>query len=235
MEAGVWTLVGGTVVGVVVAAGGILLAWLNNGGALLKQINTLQEQNFALQHDLSTAKAECLRETSRVMTLLLIEQLKVKDLEHDLQSATRRVSVLEAGAGISNTPAISGFLTTDMDGVIIDYSPSLTFTLGWTPDEMRGEKVERLVAPDMMEQHRERLAALKNPGVTSADFKTVISYAMDKSGHRVPVTVLYRKWPEPWSVIALTITPRPSASLVDGEVPRRRESDLPAAGVKREG
>ena len=210
LTAGFLTVVGGAIVGVITAACAFLVAYLNNATKLQKDIGELRQQVHKLENDLHTSL------------------LREKDLKYDLERAQKRIEVLENTAGISHAQVLPGVVIADFNGIIQEYSPSLTATLGWLPEQMRGESIERLIPSDLLEAHRTKFKAAMDHGGVIDSSKRLNTYALDKNGNRVPVTISLRKWGGEFPFITATVVIRPSASAgtLDHHTPRRRSSDI---------
>ncbi len=201
-----WTAILGLGVGVVVASSGILIAWLNNGTRLMKRVDELTTQMFKLQDELlMTKKSEF-------------------DLKMDLGAAQRRIEMLEAGATCGHT-SIPGVMILNFQGVITEYSPSLTVSLGWTSDEMRGQAIDKII-PD----EKDTFANMTKPGAVIDPTREHNTYAIDKNGRRVAVMIKCRKWAGPEGLMTVTLVSRPSGTATAAGfppgTPMRRASDV---------
>jgi PAS domain S-box-containing protein len=208
LSTGVWTIIGGSVVGVLTAASAFLVSYFNNATKLQKEIGELRDQVGKLRDELHT-------------TLL-----REKDLKYDLERAQRRIDALETTAGVAHPPAIFGVVIADFTGTIQEFSPSLTPILGYLPEQMRGKNIEELVPSEYLTLYREKFQHAIKAGVTLDPTKKINTYALDKDSRKVPVSIALRKWTGETQLITATITLRPSALAgTDNNSPRRRSTD----------
>lgn len=233
MEPMSWTAAVGVLVaivaGIVVSSGGILLAWLNSGGRLVNRVDELTTQVFKAQNE----RLECERKHAN-------SELKLADALHDISQYQRRVERLEAATGLTPPPAsIPGLVVVSLDGRVIEFSPALTSMLGWTPAEMAGASIERLVPPELIDRHRAGFASALVPGAKIDPAKKIHTYALDRNGRRVPVSISVRKWAEGGFMTAM-IQARPSAEMeqarkaTDGDPMRKSVSVEDVIGGKGE-
>lgn len=207
------------IIGVITAACAFLVAYLNNATKLQKEIGDLRDQ-------LSSLRDKSDKENRELRIKLHEAELKERDLQYDLSRAYRRIEVLESTAGIAHPPAIFGVVIADFHGTIQEFSPSLTPILGYLPEQMRGENIEKLIPPELMEQHRTKFKEAIKPGYSIDPTRKLNTYALDKDGRKVPVSVSLRKWDGETQLITATITVRPSASgVIAPGTPQRRSTD----------
>lgn len=230
LTTGFLTIICGAIVGVITAACAFLVAYLNNATKLQKEIGDLRDQLSALREkndrEIKTLRDNSDKETRELRTKLHDAELKERDLQYDLSRAYRRIEVLESTAGIAHPPAIFGVVIADFHGTIQEFSPSLTPILGYLPEQMRGQDITKLIPPESMEQHRAKFNEAVKPGVTLDPTKKINTYALDKDGRNVPVSISLRKWVGETQLITATITVRPSASNVPPGTPQRRSTDI---------
>lgn len=232
LSTGLWMLFGSAIVGVITAACAFLVAYLNNATKLQKEIGELRDQISALRvksdNEIKEIRDKADMESRELRSKLHEAELQERDLKYDLSRAQRRIEILETTAGISHPPAIFGVVIGDFSGTIQEFSPSLTPILGYLPEQMRGESIEKLIPLDMLELHRAKFKEAIKPGVTLDPTKKLNTYALDKDGRRVPVSISLRKWVGETQLITATITLRPSAmaGTHGPNTPQRRSTDV---------
>lgn len=199
----------GLVVAVIVAGGGILLAWLNNGGRLMRRVDELTTQVFKVQDDLKT----CREDHSGAL-------LREKDLKHDLASTQRRIEALESGAKLSSPVfPMPGVVIASYDGTVRVFSPSLTASIGWLPSEVEGNNIEMLVPPEFLEAHRAGFGGVVKGTVPLSPTTRINTYILDKMGRRVPVSITPRKWATGEGLVTAVIQVRSSATQAEARQP----------------
>lgn len=231
LSAGFWTMVGAALLGVLTAGSSFLVAYLNNATKMQKEIGDLRDQISKLREksdlEISTLRTKSDADTTELRSKLTDSLLREKDLKYDLERAQKRIDVLETTAGIIHPTLMFGVVIADFNGIIQEFSPSLTPALGYLPEQMRGESIEKLIPAEYMEGYTVRFKESIKPGMTVDPTKRINTYALDKNGHRVPVSISLRKWVGDTKLITATIVIRPSASAGNNSnTPKRRSTDI---------
>lgn len=192
------------IVGIIVAAAGLLIGWLGNGKQMMVKLNTLTTQVFDLQEKAAgfqKADLEC--------------EVREAELKAELASAQRRIEVLETVTGVTHSTPVPGIVIAGQDGIIREFSPSMTVFLGWTAEEMLGQSIEKMMPPDELAKHHAAFANVISHGLGIDPTKRVLTYALDKNGTRVPISIGLRRWDGAETFITATITPRATVNLTE--------------------
>ena len=194
-------------------------------GDLREQISKLREKSDL---EISALRLKHDADSMELRTKLTDSLLREKDLKYDLERAQRRLEVLESTAGISHPSLIFGVVIADYKGIIQEFSLSLTPALGWLPEQMRGESIDKMIPAELMEAYRGSFFDSIKPGAVVDPTKKINTYALDKNGHKVPVSLSLRKWGGDTELITATVTVRPSASAGTLPIgtPQRRSTDI---------
>lgn len=204
METGHWVGLGGIALGVVTACSLLFVSWINNARRTQHQIGSLQDQAIALHKRITEL-------TTRVFALQddgAACKQREADLKMEVHALSIQMRLVQMSAGGPPSP-IPGVVVCDMKGKVRIYSPSLVPMLGWLPKEVEGQPLDVLVPPDLVQQHRDafaRYAAMPNPPAE----RDLVTYALAKSGTRVPVTI-HIKSLQPEGLITAEIRQRASA------------------------
>lgn len=170
-------------IGIILICGALVISYVGNSARLMKRVDELQTRIFSLQDEVARChmeRADSIRENV--------------SLRAELQLVNSRVKALEAGTGLAPPPPLSGIIVADLKGVIQEFSPALTPILHYLPSEMAGKSIEVCVPPELLERHREKFrAAAENPGILDPT-KEILTYALDKSGTRVPIGITLHGW-----------------------------------------
>lgn len=130
------------------------------------------------------------------------------DLKADVVRSQRRIETLEHASMVLPIPVsvpLPGVIVANRAGIIQEFQSSLTVFLGWTSEEMKGQSIEKLMPPDELAKHRPAFAKASSPGGTIDPTKSVETYALDKSGQRVPIAITLKGWDAPGGLITATI------------------------------
>ncbi len=198
VETGHLVGIGGILIGVLTAATLVLVAWLGNARRT--------------QHEIGQLHVRVSELTTRVFGLIdegAACKKREADLKMEVHSLSIQMRLLQMKEGLEPPTPIPGIIVADIKGKILAYSPSLVPMLGWLPNEMERQSIEVLVPPDLMQQHRvafARYAAMPNPPTE----RDLITYALAKSGSRVPVTI-HLKSLQPEGLVTAEIRQRAEA------------------------
>jgi PAS domain S-box-containing protein len=218
---------GATVVGGIVVGGAMYLTSLLTGGKrMIDRIDELNTRVFKITDDL----AECKTAHSDAKLDVANARIENVQLKGELERMQLRIGTLEANSGQVPVPAgfIPGVIITDKSGTIVEFSPSLTSWLGWNPEEMRGQNIEKVVPPEHLDAHRAGFFKAVTPGVTLDPTRIINTAVLDKTGKRVPVSISIRKWPGPDGNMTATLKPRllAQAGTLPPGTPARRSGDV---------
>lgn len=203
---GVWVSLGVAFASVALAAAAFVVAWFRQQKAavdtdatiekqennLRKRVDELTNRVFSLQDEV----ALCMRERA--------------DLRAEVAAQAVRLRHLEVATGTTPKSPLAGLLVADMKGTIRVCSPSLVPILGWLPSELEGKPITAVVPPETRAVHAAGIEAFVARGQPADPQKPVVTYALSKSGARVPVTI-HLKSLLPEGLVSAEIRERASA------------------------
>lgn len=223
----IWTGVGTMMLTIILAAGGFLIVWLNNGKTLMVQVGELHTQ----VHNLSEKLAECQLEHAQV-------QIREAQYKADLERTQLRITVLENATGIHppQPPMLAGILITDKQGIIQEASPALSVFLGWAPEDLREQPADILVPERLKEGHRKAFLEAMQPSYVIDPTRKINTHALDKTGREIPVTLTVREWPGDDGMLTAIIEPRASANSIPPPLPGQQPpAPIPHSLVRNKG
>lgn len=218
--------VGSTIIGGIVVGGAMYLTSLLTGGKrMVDRIDELNTRVFKITDDL----ADCKSAHSNAKVDVANARIENVQLKAELERTQLRVSILENNTGqVPSAASIPGVIITDKAGSIVEFSPSLSAWLGWNPEEMRGQNIEKIVPPEHLDAHRAGFFKAVTPGAVLDPTRIINVTVLDKVGKRVPVSISIRKWPGENGNMTATLKQRlsASASTLPPGTPARRASDV---------
>jgi PAS domain S-box-containing protein len=109
-----------------------------------------------------------------------------------LQSVVQRLQ----GLAKDDAPPVSvpGLIIADINGVIREFSPSLTPLLHWLPAQMRGKNIVVLVPERLREAHTAGLARVAATGQPPWTERSILTHALTREGEEVPVSITLSGW-----------------------------------------
>ena len=110
----------------------------------------------------------------------------IRDISERKQAEQKFRSVTES--------AIDAIISADHEGVIISWNKAATNILGYSEDEVIGERLELIIPERFHEAHRNGMARFTKTGTAHVIGKTVELAARTKSGEEVPIELSLSTW-----------------------------------------
>jgi len=110
----------------------------------------------------------------------------IRDISERKQAEQKFRSVTES--------AIDAIISADHEGVIISWNRAATNILGYSEEEVIGERLELIIPERFHEAHRNGMARFTKTGDARAIGKTVELAARTKSGKEVPIELSLSTW-----------------------------------------
>src|SRR5205814_464129 len=146
---------GGAIVGLVLAAVGLLAAWFANGRRMVQRVDDLTKQVFALQIQLFQEQATSHEKIFKLQEDAAHCRRRESDLKAEVVVLTRRMIDYEKHAGMPAQPAEfrSGVVVADLKGIVRVFSPSLVPLFKYLPHEVQGKPITMLMPEDVVVVH----------------------------------------------------------------------------------
>lgn len=144
------------------------------------------------------------RQDDQNVRIINMLQRRVKFLEGRDQQCQEKVAELERKVGRLETLAEKELLKAravasviaGADGLIREVTADISAVLHWTPQQLLGQSVEKIVPPRLRSAHRRGFSiAIQQSKVDSTVSRD--TYALDVYGQEVPVTITLTTWRSP--------------------------------------
>ena len=123
--------------------------------------------------------------TIGVVVVILSEDIEQKDIKLR-ESQEKFQSVADS--------AVDGIITTDTDGKIVLFNPSLKNIFGYSIDEIKGKHVTLLMPERYKQKFIDNLERFKSTGNHERDGKTFESYGLKRDGTEFPFEISIATW-----------------------------------------
>ena len=131
-----------------------------------------------------------------VVVVILSEDIEQKDIKlRESQEKFRSVA----------DTAVDGIITTDTDGKIVLFNPSLKYIFGYSIDEIKGKHVTMLMPERYKQKFTDKLERFKSTGNHEREGKTFESYGLKKDGTEFPFEISIATWGSKGNIFTTSI------------------------------
>ena len=101
--------------------------------------------------------------------------------------------------------AVDGIITTDTDGKIVLFNPSLKYIFGYSIDEIKGKHVTLLMPERYKQKFINKLERFKSTGNHEREGKTFESYGLKKDRTEFPFEISIATWGSKGNIFTTSI------------------------------